>query len=211
MTTDKAIELLHSAFLEEDDADRKIRLLVVLNFLKGESAVEIARFLCMSRHKVYYWVRRFRERGLEGLSERPRSGRRPTVDYGDLRRALADDPEDYGYDRWTPETVRDYLKSRGVRVHPNYVYSILRRLGVKLRTQKSSPRVRTAGGAYLTQGHMEMMRQVSRMLHAPVDKIISESGVKPVLRVVQSGRDRTVLQGETELGRLTIIYEEGAG
>jgi len=51
------------------------RLLAVLWAVEGKSALEIARTLHRSRRSVQIWVYRYRDQGLTGLENRPRSGR----------------------------------------------------------------------------------------------------------------------------------------
>ena len=53
----------------------KIRLLALEHFKRGKSRTQIAKDLQVSRTSVNKWVRLFLEEGLEGLQEKPRSGR----------------------------------------------------------------------------------------------------------------------------------------
>ncbi|MBE4605892.1 helix-turn-helix domain-containing protein, partial [Vibrio navarrensis] len=53
----------------------KMRLLVLAHFKDGHSRTQIAKFLMVSRTSVNKWVHTFLEEGLEGLKEKPRTGR----------------------------------------------------------------------------------------------------------------------------------------
>lgn len=55
----------------------KMRLLALAHFKDGHSHTQIAKFLKVSRTSVNKWVQTFLEEGLEGLQEKPRTGRLP--------------------------------------------------------------------------------------------------------------------------------------
>ena len=55
---------------------RRARILLALD--AGRSPTQTARILHLSRTTVHQWHRRYREEGLDGLTDRPRSGR-PTI------------------------------------------------------------------------------------------------------------------------------------
>ncbi len=52
-----------------------MRLLALAHFKDGHSRTQIAKFLKVSRTSVNQWVQTFLEEGLEGLQEKPRTGR----------------------------------------------------------------------------------------------------------------------------------------
>ncbi|HAS8259443.1 TPA: helix-turn-helix domain-containing protein, partial [Vibrio vulnificus] len=52
-----------------------MRLLALAHFKDGHSQTQIAKFLKVSRTSVNKWVQIFLEEGLEGLQEKPRTGR----------------------------------------------------------------------------------------------------------------------------------------
>ena len=53
----------------------KMRLLALSHFQEGQSRTQIAKFLKVSRTSVNKWIRTYLNEGLEGLQEKPRSGR----------------------------------------------------------------------------------------------------------------------------------------
>ncbi|WP_415846765.1 helix-turn-helix domain-containing protein, partial [Vibrio aquimaris] len=53
----------------------KMRLLALAHFKDGHSRTQVAKFLRVSRTSVNKWVQTFLEEGLEGLQEKPRTGR----------------------------------------------------------------------------------------------------------------------------------------
>ncbi|WP_193158009.1 helix-turn-helix domain-containing protein, partial [Vibrio navarrensis] len=54
-----------------------MRLLALAHFKEGHSRTQIAKFLMVSRTSVNKWVQTFLQEGLEGLKEKPRTGRPP--------------------------------------------------------------------------------------------------------------------------------------
>jgi len=73
------LEELRSAYDLEEDQKVRERLRLISCIMEGHSAREVAEIMMVSESKVNYWKRRFRDEGLEGLRERPRSGRPPKV------------------------------------------------------------------------------------------------------------------------------------
>jgi transposase len=57
------------------DGRMKIRLLAVSHFVDGKSRTEIAHLLKVSRTSVNKWVKNFLNDGVEGLAEKPHTGR----------------------------------------------------------------------------------------------------------------------------------------
>src|SRR6201984_479870 len=56
------------------------RVLMIANMLEGMEHEEAARLAELSRSAAYEWHNRYEEDGIEGLRDRPRSGRQPRVD-----------------------------------------------------------------------------------------------------------------------------------
>ncbi len=57
------------------NARLRIRLLAISHFIEGESRTNIAKYLKVSRTSVNNWVKSYLDNGLDGLNEKPRSGR----------------------------------------------------------------------------------------------------------------------------------------
>lgn len=60
---------------QQKSIQMKMRLLALAHFKDGHSRTQIAKFLKVSRTSVNKWVQAFFEEGLEGLQEKPRTGR----------------------------------------------------------------------------------------------------------------------------------------
>jgi transposase len=66
------------------DANRSRRRLALAQLLEGASRGEAARNAGMDRKTVRGWVHRYNAEGVDGLLDRPRSGRKPRLIEGQL-------------------------------------------------------------------------------------------------------------------------------
>ncbi|PAO25921.1 IS630 family transposase, partial [Vibrio vulnificus] len=60
---------------QQKSIQMKMRLLALTHFKDGHSRTQMAKFLKVSRTSVNQWVQTFLEEGLEGLQEKPKTGR----------------------------------------------------------------------------------------------------------------------------------------
>lgn len=112
---------------------RRIRAWELKQLGWPQKAIAIA--LGVTPGAVSQWMKRVRERGVEALRNRPRSGRPPKLAYeqrAQIPALLARGAESYGFrgDLWTTERVAEMIKHQfGVRYHPAHVSRILRAIG----------------------------------------------------------------------------------
>ena len=125
------LEELRSAYEREGDQKVKERMRLISAVMEGHSAREVAKMMMVSESKVNYWKRRFREEGLEGLRERPRSGRPPEVPryrMERMRRVVE------GRQYWMATEVRKLIRERtGVDYSLMHVTRILHSWGFSRR------------------------------------------------------------------------------
>jgi transposase len=119
------------------------RLLALANVLDGLSREDAARRAGMDRQTLRDWVIRFKAEGIEGLRDRPRSGRPPWLDDGQLAafKALVlrgPDPERDGVSSWRARDLCRIVEDRcGVSYTENGMLRLLHDLG--LSWQKARP------------------------------------------------------------------------
>lgn len=64
-----------SLIAKEKNSRLRIRLMALSHINNGVNRTETAKYLHVSRRMVNEWVKRFNEEGLDGLKEKPRTGR----------------------------------------------------------------------------------------------------------------------------------------
>src|ERR671933_427218 len=117
------------------DARAARRMLALALVLEGRSRAEAARAAGMDRQTLRDWVHRYNAEGLDGLSDRRRSGPRPRLSPGqeaELATAVDQDPDPDrdGVVRWRRVDLRALIEPRfDVRLHERSVGKVLRRLG----------------------------------------------------------------------------------
>ena len=73
---------LDKAYNDERDADVKERILLVRRVITDKQHIEsVAQELHKSRAWAYKWYKRYNDKGLDGLKDKPRSGRPPLVEH----------------------------------------------------------------------------------------------------------------------------------
>ena len=140
---DIAAEELRRLARQESDGRVACRLLGVANALDGMSREQAARQAGMDRQTLRDWVIRFHAEGVEGLRDRPKSGRRPWLDEGQLAtfKALVlrgADPERDGVSTWRAKDLCRLVEQRfGVVYSENGMLRLLHDLD--LSWQKARP------------------------------------------------------------------------
>ena len=127
------------------EADGRVacRLLALANALDGMSRERAAKQAGMDRQTLRDWVIRFNAAGVEGLRDRPRSGRPPFLDEGQMAAFKAmvlrgPDPERDGLSSWTAKDLCRIAEDRfGVSYSENGMLDLLH--GLDLSWQKTRP------------------------------------------------------------------------
>jgi transposase len=99
---------------------------------EGQNPKEVAVLMAVSHPTVYSWHQRWQAAGLEGLANRPKSGRRrkATVDYlARLEETLEQDPQTLGYafTIWTAGRLCGHMeKETGIQLGPTQFRALLK-------------------------------------------------------------------------------------
>ena len=111
------------------------RMFAIAHALDGMSRETSARLAGMDRQALRDWVHRFNAEGVEGLRDRPRSGRRCRITEDDKKKfcevvEAGPDPKKDQLTRWRQVDLRDWLsKECGTNYHKRTVGKLLKRFG----------------------------------------------------------------------------------
>jgi transposase len=115
------------------------RLHGALLVAQGMSCLEVSHLLGDAPRTVQYWIRRFEEQGLAGLSEGERSGRPPRLSEDQLAQvgdALRQSPQALGVEGgiWDGNGLAYFLKKQfNVSLGVRQCQNMFRQLGFRLR------------------------------------------------------------------------------
>jgi transposase len=140
--TDQEFQAIEKA-LRHDKRPEVCRRCSVLRLLHlGYKPEEVAKMQAISKPTVYGVVHRFRSGGIEGLADKPRSGRpRKWNDQYSLalEAAVDKDPQELGYDFtvWTVDRLRLHLeKETGTALSEPRLRALLKQKGYRYRRPK---------------------------------------------------------------------------
>jgi transposase len=108
----------------KEDYKIATRLVSILPLAKGESSRKAQELLLLSHNQILIWAKRFNEKGLEGLKDKPKTGRKPKITVAQLvwlkKVVVEESPTKYDYntETWTAPLLVDILKK-----HCNLTYS----------------------------------------------------------------------------------------
>ena len=133
------------------DANQSRRILALASILDGARRDEAARNAGMDRQTLRDWVHRYNAEGVDGLLDRPRSGRKPRLNEGQLIQfdkivEKQPDPVADGVVRWRCADLKEKIAKRfGVALSERSVGRILNERGFrKLSARPKHPEVHTA-------------------------------------------------------------------
>ena len=122
----------------QKDARVKERMLLVLNVVYcGRIAAHVAREIHKSKGWACLWLKRCKEKGLEGLADRPKGGGHPRVSrQAEYRIKTILRESNHG---WTTRQAEEMIiQESGAGYHHNYIYRILRRRGFKQKVPRKA-------------------------------------------------------------------------
>jgi transposase len=115
------------------------RLHGVLLVAQGMTCPEVGRLLGDAPRTVEYWVRRFEEKGLAGLTEGERPGRPPRLSAAqveDVNRVLRGKPSDAGMraNLWDGKTLAAWIEKKyAIQLGVRQCQRLFRQFGFRLR------------------------------------------------------------------------------
>ena len=115
--TELTAEELRSHARRSQDGDQACRLVALALVLEGATRTAAARAGGMDRQTLRDWVIRYNASGVDGLRDRPRSGRRPRLNaaqLADLARLVEAGPDIavHGVVRWRCVDLQAEIKAR---------------------------------------------------------------------------------------------------
>lgn len=120
-----------------------VRLYAIYQIATGAVSRDLEKIYNVSFKAVCNWVHEFNENGLDGLKDKPKSGRKPKLSKEALDSikslVLNDDPSNYNYNTstWTGPILIDYIsKNYGVTYKKAQIYNILKSLGLSFQKGK---------------------------------------------------------------------------
>ena len=129
------MSVISSQLRKDEKFSQGVRLYAVYQIAKGRDAKDLQELYSTSHKSICNWVHRYSAEGVEGLKDRPRSGRPSFLSAGqklELEQVLRTNPMAYGYNTatWTGALVIDFVKNRfGVEYRKAQIYNILHSLG----------------------------------------------------------------------------------
>jgi transposase len=119
------------------------RLHVVYNVARGYSSRMLEELVGFSFKQITNWVHRFEKDGIEGLRDKPKTGRRKRLSEEQLQRLSAllkmESPTGYGYnsDTWTGPLIADWIEKHfQVTFKKAQIYNIIHSLGFTYQRTK---------------------------------------------------------------------------
>jgi transposase len=119
-----------------------LRLYAVYQLSKGKSSRSLEELYNFSFKQICNWANKLDRDGIEGLRDKPRSGRRPRLTVSqrqDLQGILLRSPEEFGYNtaNWSAPLVRDYIQEQyQVEYKQANIYNLLHNLGFSYQRAK---------------------------------------------------------------------------
>jgi len=137
-------EEIKAFFKNDEKYTIGLRLYAVYQVSIGQPTRKLEVLYNTSFKQICNWVHRFEESGLEGLRDKPKSGRRPRLteeNLLELNRVLQNNrPDDYGYNTatWNGLILQEYInKHYGVVYKKAQVYNLLKQLGFTFQKGKA--------------------------------------------------------------------------
>ncbi|MBZ0297362.1 MAG: IS630 family transposase [Anaerolineae bacterium] len=140
--TDEQLEEVEEAINSSPHPEVRQRAIAIRLLHKGYKPEQVADLVAITANTIWMWHRHWREGGLSGLQDQPRSGRprKATSEYCQVLEAtLNSEPAEQGYSFtvWTMDRLRDHLeKQTGIRLSRTRFAMVMEREGYVYRRPK---------------------------------------------------------------------------
>src|SRR4051794_17420245 len=111
-------------------------MLLVLNVVyQGKISAHVARDLHRNRTWACVWLKRYEKEGLEGLKNKPKTGRPSELSEEDIYSIKTTLKE--SNQGWTTKQVEELIiKKSGIKYHYTHIYRILRKWGFRQKVPR---------------------------------------------------------------------------
>jgi transposase len=133
---------IKSQLRKDEKFSQGVRLYAVYQIALGKKAEDLEGLYHTSHKSICNWVHRYNAEGVEGLKDRPRSGRHSRLDASQklkIKEAVLQSPtlENFSSGVWTWALVAEYiLRNFGVSYKKAQIYNILHSLGMSYQKGK---------------------------------------------------------------------------
>ena len=134
---------LQDEIRRNDEARYDHRLHAILLVAQGMSCPEVAKLLGDGKRSVEYWVNNFDKKGLAGLVDGHRPGRKPKLNPDQLAaidNALRKPPSDFNLNSnlWDGKTLSEFIQRQyGVKLGVRQCQRMFRQFGFRYRKPRS--------------------------------------------------------------------------
>ena len=161
--TESELEIIQKAVKSDKRPEVRQRAMGLRLLHEGQSPKEVAEIMAVSQPTVYDWHHRWQENGLEGLANRPKSGRPRKADHSYvelLEEVIEQDPQELGYTFtiWTANRLRLHLEvATGKLLGPTQFRALLKENNFVYRRPKhdltdlQDPQAREAAEEWLEE------------------------------------------------------------
>jgi transposase len=138
----KELAKIENAMRQDKRAEVRLRATVIRLLHLGHKPREVAEQQMVSVPTIYNWHKLWREQGIEGLANRPKTGRpsKATEAYcQNLEELLEKEPAKFGYRFaiWTSDRLRAHLeKESGILLSESRFRALLKKRGYRYRRPK---------------------------------------------------------------------------
>jgi transposase len=140
---DYSLESYDFKALAKKESDKRIyqRLMMLAYLKEGMSKAQVSRLTFTAPDRVYAWLKRFLKRGIEGLRDKPRSGRPSLLDrsaYDALQQKIEDSQSLLSGGRLRGENIIQLVKDEwGVEYTLSGIYRLMKAIGMSWGSTRS--------------------------------------------------------------------------